>query len=77
MSVEPTIEKRIELVKLAIGSIEAASERNAQVQADASSDSLERDLARQRVRIYEREFGWQWENVKAILEDFEARKGGR
>jgi hypothetical protein len=66
-----TVERRIELVKAAIGRVESANRQWQEACADAGSSANHRDTLKERIQFAEREFGWQWQNVRAILEHYQ------
>ena len=65
---ELSINLRKELVLNAIRRIEDSKAAAIDAALDPRSSSDERALARRRHEAIEREFAWQWRNVKAILE---------
>ena len=65
---ELTLQDKIDLVKAAIWRVETAKIAWKTAETDPTSDSDDRGAAKERFKSCEREFGWQWENVKEILE---------
>lgn len=63
-----TLDDRIDLVYNAIHRYDRNKEEWLRLEREPSSSSEERSLARERVASSEREFGWQIDNVRAILE---------
>lgn len=58
----------MERVEFAIELIERAAQRKREVHADASSSDRQRQVANQNYEVMEKEFAWQWRNVKLLLE---------
>lgn len=64
------VSKRIELVLAAIERVKFARGRWLQAEQSPASDSNDIALAKDQYHVCEREFGWQWENVQAIIKHF-------
>jgi hypothetical protein len=64
---ELTMEKRLELVTIAIERCEHFDEARRHYESLPSSSSHDRSRARLRLTVAENEFGWQWRNVREIL----------
>lgn len=71
-----TFQKRVELVRAAIEQIDIAIAECMDLQQDPCSSGDQRERAKCRVSRCEDEFGWQWRNVKSILDDMERQDGG-
>lgn len=65
-----SIAERIEIVRWAIALIETRRAVYLKSEHDPESTSAERTGHREAFYYAEREFGWQWKNVKAILEEY-------
>ena len=70
-----SIGRKVELVEAAIGRVEKAVETKNGLMLNPSASGRDREIAFANVAHVEDEFGWQWKNVKAILEH--VRAGGR
>ena len=70
-----SIGRKVELVEAAIGRVEKAVETKNGLMLNPSASGMDREIALVNVANVEDEFGWQWKNVKAILEH--VRAGGR
>ena len=70
-----SIGRKVELVEAAIGRVEKAVETKNGLMLNPSASGRDREIALVNVAHVEDEFGWQWKNVKAILEH--VRAGGR
>jgi hypothetical protein len=63
------------LVRYAIERIKHLEERFRIVSETPSAGQLEIEMARDRFTAAVREFGWQWHNVEAILNDLFPEEG--
>lgn len=63
-----TTSARVALIRIAIGRIKVAREHYRQVSADATMGTPEIEAAKALFTAIVREFGWQSENVEAVLD---------
>ncbi len=63
-----TLSERVSLVRAALWRIEAAQSDRIDLEMDPASTSEQRANAVERFNACEREFSWQWKNVKEILD---------
>lgn len=68
------LQQRVELIKAAIGRIEGLEAEWRDTEQNPAATWAERDRARVRYGGAEVEFGWQRNNVKALLEAWEKRQ---
>jgi uncharacterized protein (DUF362 family) len=64
------ITTQLELVRAAIDRIKTAKARQLVAEQNPSSAGAERLMARAAFESCERQFGWQWQNVEALLARF-------
>lgn len=62
-----------QLVMRSVMDIEEAIANWRAVHADPASTDKDRQEASQRIAYRERDFGWQWANVKALLKKFKEK----
>jgi hypothetical protein len=67
----PTVADRVAFIRHAIYRIKYAETRWREINADPLAGGAEIAWARQQRDAKEREFGWQWENVEAVLDALE------
>ncbi len=60
---------KLSLIWTAIRRIEESEKRYRECEADASADADDRDAAKHQFEAAEREFAWQWKNVRELLEN--------
>ena len=71
---KPTDEDRLSCIRAAIRRIEDAENRWRSSNADPSSSTNDRELAKERWDMMVAEFGWQWRNVEHFLPRLEEPK---
>lgn len=69
-----TFQERVDLVRRAIERINLAKAERIDLEMDPASTGEQRSLAIERFNQCEREFSWQWNNVKAILDTIGAER---
>lgn len=68
MAQDLTIAERLELVRAAIEKCAQAEERHQKSQASPYTSQFARAMDWEKLGRAEKEFGWQWKNVRAILD---------
>lgn len=71
-----TVQERIQLVRWAIERFDKADKAYRDAEADATADADDRGAAKMHKESTEREFAWQLNNVRAILDHYSLKHIG-